>query len=73
MRNIKWYVFVFEEKEKKNLLKILDFNTVKEIGYVFNIDSQIVSNYFHGLIKPRGLLQYCYIYQFKQDFVKNIK
>ena len=65
MRNIKWLLFLFEDKEKTKLYKILDFNTMKDLSYVLGMKNQVVSNYFHNLIKPRDVLNYCYIYQFK--------
>jgi len=65
MRNIEWYLFVFDSIEKNNLLKIMKFNKIKDLSYVVDLSPTIVSNYFHNLIKPRGLLKYCYIYQTK--------
>ena len=65
MRNIKWLLFLFEDKEKEKLYKILDFDTMKDLSYVLGVNHQVVSNYFHQLIKPRGILNNCYIYQFK--------
>lgn len=73
MRNIKWYLFVFYDKDKKELIKIMDFDRIKDLSYIVNQDSQVVSNYFHNLIKPRGLLQYCYIYQFKTQKINSLK
>ena len=65
MRNIEWYLYVFNDIEKTDLLKIIKFNKIKELAYVVNLPTTVVSNYFHNLIYPRGLLKYCYIYQTK--------
>ena len=66
MRNIIWFLFVFKDTEKIELYKILKFNKIKDLSYVVGLEPTIVSNYFHNLIKPRGLLNYCYIYQTKR-------
>ena len=50
---------------KTNLLKIMKFNKIKDLSYIVDLSPNEVSNYFHNLIKPRGLLKYCYIYQTK--------
>jgi len=62
-KNIRWLLFLHTDKEKTNLYKILDFKSIKEIGYVLNMKPQIISNYYHNLIKERDNLKYCIIYQ----------
>lgn len=62
-------LFVFYDKERSDLLKIMDFNTVKEISYVLDMKSQDISNYYHQLIKERGPLKYCYLYQVSKNCV----
>tara|TARA_R100000149_G_C5818374_1_gene98703 strand:- start:47 stop:250 length:204 start_codon:yes stop_codon:yes gene_type:complete len=63
MKKNTWLVHLYEETDKINLLKVMDFETIKDISYVLGVPSQTISNYFHGLIKPRGVLNYCIIYQ----------
>ena len=58
-----WLLFVFYDKDKNDLLKVLECETIKDIGYLLNLKPSIVSNFFHKLIKSRGLLEYCYLYQ----------
>ena len=58
-------VFIFDDIHKTNLLKIMKFNKIKDLSYIVDLSPNEVSNYFHNLIKPRGLLKYCYIYQTK--------
>lgn len=65
MRNIEWFLFVFKDTDKSELYKIMKFNKIKDVGYIVDEKPSVVSNYFHNLIKPRGLLKYCYIYQIK--------
>lgn len=62
-KNIRWLVFLHLDKEKQQLFKVLDFQSIKEIGYILDMNPQIISNYYHNLIKERGLLKYCVIYQ----------
>ena len=58
-----WYVYLFECKDKKDIFKIMKFNTINEMSKVMGLKSSVLSNYFHGLIKPRDILEYCMIYQ----------
>tara|TARA_R100000541_G_scaffold36857_2_gene44887 strand:+ start:12 stop:215 length:204 start_codon:yes stop_codon:yes gene_type:complete len=62
-KNIRWLVFLHTDLEKQQLFKVLDFQSIKEIGYILDIKPQIISNYYHNLIKERGILKYCVIYQ----------
>jgi predicted transcriptional regulator len=63
MKKNSWLVHLYEDTTKTNLLKVMEFQTIKDISYVLGIPSQTISNYFHGLIKPRGILTYCIVYQ----------
>lgn len=63
MRDIKWLLFLFQDKEKTELHKIYEFRTIKEIAYILDMKQQDISNFFHGLIKERDNLRYCVIYQ----------
>ena len=58
-----WYLYLFEDEDKTEIFKIMKFNTISEMSDVVNIKPNVLSNYFHGLIKPRGILKYCMIYQ----------
>ena len=63
MKKNSWLVHLYEDTSKTNLLKVMEFQTIKDISYVLGIPSQTISNYFHGLVKPRGILNYCIVYQ----------
>ena len=67
--NKKWMLFVFLNKERTELFKVMDFNTIKDVAYVLGERPQTISNYYHNLIKERGLLKYCYLYQVSKNFV----
>lgn len=63
MKKNSWILHLYTDENKEELVKVMEFQTIKDISYVLDIDSQIISNYFHGLIKPRGVLKYCVLYQ----------
>ena len=63
MKRNYWYLYLFEEEGHTNIFKVMKFNTIKDVGYVLDIEPQLISNFFHGLIKPRGILKYCVLYQ----------
>ena len=63
MKKNYWYVYLFESEDKTDIFKIMKFDTINEMSEVLNLKPAILSNYFHGLIKPRGVLKYCMIYQ----------
>lgn len=58
-----WYLTLYDSEEKSNPIKVLPCNTIKEISYLLGMDSQVISNCYHGQIKPRGVLKYCSITQ----------
>jgi len=63
MKNTIWILYLFTDKQKTEIFKIMEFKSVKDIAYVLNLKPQVISNYFHGLIKPRGILNNCALYQ----------
>ena len=63
MKKNYWYLYLFETEEKEEIFKIMKFNTINDMSEVLQVKPNILSNYFNGLIKPRGVLEYCMIYQ----------
>tara|TARA_R110000823_G_scaffold197614_6_gene328784 strand:+ start:319 stop:516 length:198 start_codon:yes stop_codon:yes gene_type:complete len=63
MKGISWVVCLYKDIEKTDLWKIMEFNTIKDISYILNMKQQEISNFYHKLIKERGNLRYCVIYQ----------
>jgi len=63
MKKNKWVLYLFESKDKTDLLKIMEFRTIKEVAYVLQMSPSDVSNYFHGLIHARGILKNCVLHQ----------
>tara|TARA_R110002051_G_scaffold274670_1_gene335374 strand:+ start:56 stop:259 length:204 start_codon:yes stop_codon:yes gene_type:complete len=63
MKKNYWVLYLFENEKKGDLLKIMEFKTIKEISYVLDVHHCVISNWFHGLIHPRGILKNCVLYQ----------
>jgi len=63
MKGTNWVLYLYENEEKTQLFKIMEFKTIRQLGDVLNIDPQVVSNWFHGLINPRGILKNCLLFQ----------
>ena len=63
MKRSSWILYLFENDKKSELFKIMEFRSVKEISYVLDMKREIISNWFHGLILPRGILNNCVLYQ----------
>jgi hypothetical protein len=59
----KWILILFTDESKKEIFKILECNTIKEVAYLLDLKPQVVSNYYHNLINERGKLKYCFLYQ----------
>ena len=52
MKKSGWVLYLFEDEQKADLFKIMEFKTIKELGYVIDVETSIISNWFHGLINP---------------------
>tara|TARA_R110000851_G_scaffold157452_1_gene300316 strand:+ start:47 stop:250 length:204 start_codon:yes stop_codon:yes gene_type:complete len=63
MKKNNWILYLFENDEKRDLVKILEFKTIKDVAFVLDIDSSIISNWYHNLIHPRGILKNCVLFQ----------
>ena len=57
MKRSAWVLYLFEDEDKKEIFKIMEFKTIKDLSYVLNIEPSIISNWYHGLINPRGILK----------------
>ena len=58
-----WIVILFLDLEKKDIYKVFELKSVKEISYLLQIEPQVISNFYHNLINPRGILKNCIILQ----------
>ena len=59
----RWFLILFTDTEKKEIFKVLECKTIKEVAYLLGLEPQVVSNYYHNLINERGNLKYCVLYQ----------
>lgn len=59
-----WYLFIYYEETKQNLLKVIHTKTIKELGYLLDMKPSVISNYYHKLINARGPLKYCHLLHF---------
>tara|TARA_Y100000310_G_C20455022_1_gene702621 strand:+ start:426 stop:635 length:210 start_codon:yes stop_codon:yes gene_type:complete len=62
-KNTSWIMILFMDKQKKEIFKVLEFNTLKEIAYVMNKNIYDVTNFYHEITKPKKLFNYINIYQ----------
>jgi len=66
MKKNYWNVYLFDKEitdKEKEIIKIMKFDTMNSMSKVIGEKPSVLSNYFHGLIKARGKLKYCIIYQ----------
>jgi hypothetical protein len=63
MKKNHWVLYLFENTEKTDLLQIMQFKTIREVAFVLSLEPSIISNWFHGLIHPRGILKNCVLHQ----------
>ena len=55
--NTLWVVSLYYDKNKKNLIKTLQTNTLKDLSYLLNCELYDVSNFFHKITKPKGIFE----------------
>tara|TARA_R110000824_G_scaffold67404_7_gene174714 strand:- start:176 stop:382 length:207 start_codon:yes stop_codon:yes gene_type:complete len=63
MKRSGWVLYLYEDINKKEIFKIMEFKTIKDLSYVIKMEPSIISNWFHGLINPRGILKNCVLVQ----------
>ena len=54
---------VFGNESKTEILKVITLDTVREVAYVVGVPPQMVSNFYHRLMRPRGSLRYVAIFK----------
>ena len=55
--NTLWVVSLYYDKHKKNLIKTLQTNTLKDLSYLLNCELYDVCNFFHKITKPKGIFE----------------
>ena len=49
---------VFADETRTSIVKVMTFQTIKQMSEVIGEPPQNISNFYHGLIRPRGALKY---------------
>ena len=62
-KDLIWYLILFTNKKKQEVFKVIECNSILEMSYYLDMKPQTISNFYHKLIKPRGVLEYCGITQ----------
>ena len=62
-KNTSWIMILFTDLEKKDIFKVLEFNTLREIAYVMNKEIYDVTNFYHEITKPKRIFKFVNIYQ----------
>ena len=62
-KNCVWILELFANKDKTELLKVYELQTMRDVGYVLDMRPTTVSNFYHNLIHARGNLNFVIIYQ----------
>ncbi len=63
MKRSGWVLYLFDDDKKIDIFKIMEFKTIKQMSYVLEVDAAVISNWYHGLILPRGILKNCMLVQ----------
>ena len=61
-----WLLILYYDKEKKNQFKVLEVDTIKHLGYLLDMKSSDISNFYHGLIYSRGNLDFCHLFKISE-------
>jgi len=61
MRN--WILIVYGNKEKTDIIKVMNVDSIKQIAYIIDEVPIDVSNFYHKLIKSKNLMDYIDIYK----------
>ena len=59
---MRWYMVMFESPDHERVVKVMRFDTMKQMAYILDVSAQKLSNIYHGLVKPKGLAKYVIIY-----------
>jgi len=59
--NRPWLLLIFSDEGHEELVKRMWFERMVDLAFVLDIQTQNVSNFYHGLVKSKGILNYCEI------------
>eukprot|EP01047_Picozoa_sp_COSAG01_P036746 COSAG01_NODE_2882_length_6914_cov_40.714894_7_plen_61_part_00 len=58
-----WHLMVFRDEGKTNCVKVMEFDTIRDVAKVVGLAPQVVSNFYHHLIHPRAALKYVALFK----------
>jgi len=61
--NSVWLVAIFIDKEHKDLFRMIEFHSLREIAYCLDSNIYDVSNFYHRISKPKGKFVWIEIYK----------
>jgi len=53
-----WILNLYYDKNKKEFIKTIELNTLRDLAYVIGVELYDVSNFFHKITKPKGIFEY---------------
>ena len=55
-KGLVWYLILFTDETKQNIFKVINCDSMVVMGYYLDVKPQLLSNFYHKLTKPRGIL-----------------
>ena len=62
-KDLIWYLILFTSETKQEVFKVINCYSIVEMGYYLDMKPQHISNFYHKLTKPKGILKYVGITQ----------
>ena len=58
-----WHMMVFADVSRTSLVKVMTFETIRDVAQVLGETPQVVSNFYHRLINPRNAMVYVSLFK----------
>ena len=58
-----WHLMIFSDVARSNLVKVMTLQTARDVGYVMDLPTVTIYNFFHEQIIPRGVLRYVSLFR----------
>ncbi len=58
-----WVLCIYLDKSKKDLFKVLEFNSLREIAYCLDKEIYDISNFYHKITKPKDIFNHLHLYK----------
>ena len=53
-----WILNLYYDTEKKDFIKTIELNTLRDLAYIIGCELYDVSNFYHKITKPKGIFKY---------------